>query len=291
MTQETTVRQTQIKGMALVAAGAIGFSTAIIFARSIDGLNAAVITSFRAMSAFLFFSVIALRYRHVVQIRHYRSDLPLLLSLGVTMGMTAVLYVYAVRTTTAANAVLLNNTAPLYVALLGPRLLHEPRPRYTGQSLALAMAGIALVTGIAGLTPTRGEWTGIGAATISGITLGLTMLISRRLGRNVDGLIQGWWSTGVVTLLTLPVALSAPWPALARNLPLLALMGVFAFGLPYLLYFLGLQRIDAQAGSLVALLEPVSGVLIGVLIYQEVPSLWGGIGILLILASIYLISQ
>jgi drug/metabolite transporter (DMT)-like permease len=277
--------------MALVAAGAIGFSAAIIFARSIDGLNAAIITFFRAASAFLLFSLITLKVPRVVQIRRYRSDLPYLLGLGVTMGATAVLYVYAVRTTTAANAVLLNNTAPLYVALLSPWLLNEARPRYTWPSLALAMIGVVLVTGLTGLTPTRGEWTGIGAATLSGLTLGLTLLVSRRLGKQVDGLIQGWWSTGVAALLALPLALLAPWTAVARNLPLLVLMGVFAFGLPYLLYFFGLRRINAQVGSLVALLEPVSGVLIGALLYQEVPSMLGGLGILLILASIYLISK
>jgi drug/metabolite transporter (DMT)-like permease len=202
-----------------------------------------------------------------------------------------VLYVYAVRTTTAANAVLLNNTAPLYVALLSPWLLNEARPRHTWPSLALAMVGVVLVTGLTDLTPTHGEWTGIGAAVISGLTLGLTMLISRRLGKQVDGLIQGWWSTGVAALLALPLALLTPWSAVTRNLPLLVLMGVFAFGLPYLLYFFGLRRVNAQVGSLVALLEPVSGVLIGALLYQEVPSMLGGLGILLILASIYLISK
>ena len=290
MTQSTTKR-TQTTGIALVAAGAIGFSAAIIFAHSIDGLNAAVITGFRALAGFLFFSLLIPAYPHILRVRRYRSDLPRLLGLSVTLGATAVLYIHAVRTTTAANAVLLNNTAPLYVALLSPRLLNEARPRHTWPSLALALIGTALLTALTGLPPTEGEWTGIGAGLLSGLTLGLTLLTSRRLGRQVDGLIQGWWSMGVVALLTLPITLAASRSAVARNLPPLALMGVFAFGLPYLLYFLGLQRINAQAGSLVALLEPVSGVVIGALLYQERPSIWGGIGILLILASIYLISK
>jgi len=276
--------------MALVAAGAVGFSAAIVFARSIEGLNAVTITGFRGLAGFLFFSLLALKYRHVLRVERYRSALPYLLSLGATMGATAVLYVYAVRTTTAANAVLLNNTAPLYVALFGPRFLQEARPRYTWPSLALALTGVALLTGLT-LTPTRGDGGGIGAAVLSGLTLGLTLLLSRRLSHHVDGLIQGWWSTGVTALLALPVALLTPGEVLLRNLPLLALMGIFAFGLPYLLYFLGLQRVSAQVGSLVALLEPVSGVLIGALLYQEVPSAAGGAGILLILVSIYLISR
>jgi drug/metabolite transporter (DMT)-like permease len=49
--------------------------------------------------------------------------------------------------------------------------------------------------------------------------------------------------------------------------------------------------VDAQVASIVALLEPVSGVLIGMLLYGEVPTLLGGLGILMILTSIVLISN
>ena len=45
------------------------------------------------------------------------------LAVGVAFAATMVLYVFANRTTTAANAVFLQATAPLYVLLLGPLLL------------------------------------------------------------------------------------------------------------------------------------------------------------------------
>jgi drug/metabolite transporter (DMT)-like permease len=278
-------------GTACISAGAICFSLAIIFIRSISGISVATLTFFRSLAAFLFFCALALRTPRMRQLRRYRADVPALLALGLTLSATALLYVTAVRLTTAANAVLLNNTAPLYVALLAPALLEEARPRRTWLSLTLALVGIVLVTGVTELRLTRGAWRGILAGALSGVTLALTLLGSRRLGRNVDGLTQTWWGTGVATLLTLPMALATPWSAIAPNLWLLAGMGVFAFGLPYLLYFRGLEQVDAQVASIVALLEPVSGVLIGMLLYGEVPTLLGGLGILMILTSIVLISN
>ena len=46
------------------------------------------------------------------------------------VSATVILYTYAVRHTTAANAVLLVNSAPIYVAVLAPLVLGEPRARY-----------------------------------------------------------------------------------------------------------------------------------------------------------------
>jgi drug/metabolite transporter (DMT)-like permease len=170
-------------------------------------------------------------------------------------------------------------------------LLKETRPRYTWLSLVLALVGVVLVTGVTELTLPHGAWRGILAGALSGVTLALTMLGSRRLGRNVNGLIQVWWGTGVAALLTLPTALATPWSSIAPNLWLLAGMGVTAFGLPYLLYFRGLEHVDTQVASIIALLEPVSGVLIGVFLYQELPTPQGALGVILILISIILISR
>ena len=76
-----------------------------------------------------------------------------------------------------------------------------------------------------------------------------------------------------------------------RDLHLLIPLGVFSLGPSYLLYFLGLQRIPAQVASVVALLEPVSGVLFGLFLFDEIPNLLGVIGGVLIPVSITLISR
>ncbi|MEA3308479.1 MAG: DMT family transporter [Chloroflexota bacterium] len=277
------------QGVALVALGALGFSSGIIFNRCIVGLGALHIAFFRALAGFLFFSALLPRHPQSLRVREYRGAVQYLLGLGLAVGLTAGLYIYAVRQTTAANAVLLNNTSMLYVALLAPWLLGEERPRYTGLSLGLALVGIILIANPASLELRAADTRGIMAGALSGITYAGTMLFSRRLRGRVDGLTQIWWSTGSAALIALPGAFNVPWAAFVHNLPYLLALGIIALASPYLLYFWGLERVKAQVVSVVALLEPVSGILIGLLIYQELPGLLGALGMMLVLVSILLI--
>ncbi len=282
---------TRKHGMMLVAAGAIGFSSIIVFTRLITGLTSPGIAFFRALTSFCFFSALLPWFPATLQIGRYRSEIVRLVGLGLTVGCTGMLYVDAVRYTSAANAVLLNNTSTVYVALLAPWLLREPRGRYTWLSVGLALAGIVCIANPAGLRWASSEFRGIVAAMLSGFSYALTMLLSRRLRGRVSGVTQVWWSTGIAALLALPWAFQAPASVVARNLPFILALGVLAQGLPYMLYFLGLERVPAQVVSIVALLEPVSGILIGMLLYREMPSAIGVVGIFLVLTGITLVSR
>ena len=276
-------------GIAAVALGALGFGSGIIFNRSIVGWSALNIAFFRALVGFAFFTLLLPWHSESLRAHDYQEAVPHLLGLGLAVGLTALLYVYAVRHTTAANAVLLNNTSLLYVALLSPWLLGEERPPYTWLSLALALVGIICIANPAQLELRTGDTRGIIAGALSGITYASAMLFSRCLRGRVAGLTQVWWSMGIAALLTLPWAFNTPWPSFVHNLPFLLALGTIALSLPYLLFFWGLERVAAQVVSVVALLEPVSGVLIGLLFYQELPGSLGALGMGLILVSILLI--
>lgn len=278
-------------GIALVATGAISFSSIIVFTRLITGMTSPNIAFFRALTSFLFFCALLPWSPEMLKMRRYRRNIGVLVGLGIAVGLTGMLYVYAVQYTTAANAVLLNNTSVVYVALLAPWLLREKRPRFTWLSLGLATVGIVCIANPAELGWQSGGLNGIIAGALSGISYSFTMLLSRKLRGHVTGITQVWWSTAIATLLALPWAFLAPWPTVTRNLPYLVALGVAAQGIPYLLYFLGLERVPAQIVSVVALLEPVSGILIGILLYREIPGVLGLTGIALIFASIVLVSK
>ena len=66
---------------------------------------------------------------------------------------------------------------------------------------------------------------------------------------------------------------------------------MISLGVPYLMVFRGLHLIRAQTASITALTEPVSGVLIGLLIFGEVLTPLGAGGVVLILAAIVLIAR
>lgn len=279
------------RGVVLVGIGAFCFSLAIPFVRWTDGLNTTTIAFFRALFGCLFLCTLLIRFREPLNLAAYRPSMPMLVVLGVIVSMTVTLYTYSIQHTTAANAALLVNSAPIYVALLAPVILKEPPARHTWIGLGLAIVGMVCVSNPAHIRLDSGSFSGILAGAVSGLTYAMVIIISRWLRGRVGGLTQTLWSNAIVALLLLPWALQSSGAAVITNLPTLIPLGIFSLGLSYLLYFQGLQRIRAQVVSVVALLEPVSGVLLGLIFFAEVPGLLGWIGGLLILASIYLISR
>ncbi len=279
------------EGLALVVVGSFCFSLAIPFTRWVEGLNASTITFYRALFGFAFLALLSLREREAWRFAAYRPVLPRLLALGGMVSATALLYTYSVRHTAAANAALLVNTAPVYVAVLAPLLLGEPRARYTWLSLVLALGGVTLITDPRGLSLASAELGGVVAGIFSGLGYALVMLLSRSLRGRVGGLTQNLWSNGMVVVLLLPWALRTPATEISVNLPSLIPLGVFSLGLSYLLYFAGLARVRAQVVSVASLFEPVFGVLMGMIFFAEVPGVLGWLGGGLILLSVYLISR
>lgn len=279
------------QGIALITTGAICFSTAIIFIRWTDDLPTTTINFYRALFAFLFLLAFTPRNREPLHVRAYRAQIPRLLVLGGLVCCTALLYTFGVQHTTAANAALLNNSAPLYVAVLGPLVLKEPRARAIWPSLALAITGIVLISDPARLDLSSSNFAGIAASAVSGLTYAVLMVTSRGVRGRVNGLTQNLWTTGFITVVLLPLALRTPAGDVIHNLPVLVPMGILSFGLPYLLYFYGLSRTPVQVVSIVALMEPVAGIVIGFALFGEALGLLGALGAALILSSIVLITR
>ncbi len=107
--EQARVATTRKHGILLVAAGAIGFSSSVVFTRLITGLTSPGLAFFRALTSFLFFSALLPWFPAMFQVRRYRREIVRRVGLGLTVGFTGMLYVYAVPYTTAANAVLLNH--------------------------------------------------------------------------------------------------------------------------------------------------------------------------------------
>ncbi len=279
-------------GVALVAAGALAFSTTVVFTRALGALPVLSIAFFRALGAFVFFSLMLPWHQQTLHPGRYRAAVPYLVGLGLAISGAALLYVFAIQHTTAANAAPLVNTAPLYVAFLGPRLLHEAVPRYRSTGLALALMGLVLISGVLEQGGQAGAGIGLWAGVGSGMAFAAALLLGGRLRGEVEALTQTWWSTGIAALLLTPWGLRTPWELVVRYWPLLLGLGTISLGMGYALYFQGLKwRVSTQVVSVVALLEPVSGALLGAWVLGEIPTLLNGLGMALVLVAIYLITR
>lgn len=279
------------QGIALVMVSAFCFSSAVIFARLTSNLSAVHIAFFRAFFAFLFFCLLLPKYPQALHLRTYRHSIGRLVGLGLAVSATSALFMYAIQNTTAGNASLLVNSAPMYVALLAPLVLKERRGRRVWMNVSLAIGGTVLLSHPSQISLDSRSFGGNLAGTLAGFTFALTMLLSRSLRDRVSGHTQILWSSAIASLLLLPWALQADGQVVQSNLRFLIPLGVISLGTAYLCNFLGLQRVNAQVASVTALFEPVSSIVIGLVLFNEVLGPVNLVGAILILASIYLISR
>ena len=282
---------TNWRGIALVMLSAFCFSSGIIFTRMTTGLSPLQIAFFRAFFAFLFFCCLLPKYPQALYLNTYRNSILRLIGLGMAVTATSALFVYAVQNTTAANASLLINSAPIYVALLAPLFLKERRSRIVWFGVSLAIGGTVMLSNPSQLGFDLRSWSGILAGILSGFTFALVMLLSRSLKDRVNGHTQVLWSSAIASLVLLPWALQTDAPVVMSNLEFLVPLGVIALGAAYFFSFLGLKRVPAQVASVTALSEPVSSIFIGLLLFHEPLGLLSVVGAVLVLASIYLISR
>jgi len=186
-----------------------------------------------------------------------RWTLPVLL-VGASQAATMLLFVSSTKLTTAANAIFLQSTAPLYVLLLAPMLLREPVSRTDLYFLAAFLGGLAIIfVGDASPTstapnPTLGNWLGVA----SGVAWASTVMGYRWAARDPSVFGAALLAGNVIVAL---VAIPLGWPitATARDWSIVAFLGVFQISLSYAFLAIAMREVPALEASLLMLLEPV----------------------------------
>ncbi len=193
--------------------------------------------------------------------------------------------------TTAANAIWLQNTAPLWVFLSGLWLYHEPFDRRNLIPLVSGLAGAAVIMvceSIYVVSPSA--LLGVGLGTLSGAFYAVVVVSLRRLHAfDAAWLIVINQSTSAL-LLSPYVLTHCPLPE-GNQWGMLIAFGVLQLAIPYWLFAQGLKRIPSQEAAAIGLLEPLLVPLWVALAWGELPAVWtfaGGGLILLGLGFRYL---
>jgi drug/metabolite transporter (DMT)-like permease len=181
--------------------------------------------------------------------------------------------VAATKLTTSANAILLAYTAPVYVALLAPRLLGEAtRPR-DWLFVAATLCGMVLFF-LDRLSPTglMGNLVAVGTGMCyAGFTMAMR---GQKDASPVDSAVLGHVLTA---LAGLPFLLAGPMPD-AASLASLLYLGVIQQGISLALYSWAITRIGALEAILIMTLEPILNPVLVALGYGEAPGPWSLIG-------------
>ncbi len=181
-------------------------------------------------------------------------------AVGCAYAATLTLFVAANKTTTAANAIFLQATAPIYLLFLGPLLLREPVRRSDLLVVAAVACGAAFMflgapaASATAPDPARGNL----YAAASGVTWALTVSglrwLERSGGKGV-GITTVMSGNLIAFLLCLPAALPVTHFSVSDGATLLYL-GLFQVGLAYFLLTRSIRHVPALEASTLLMAEP-----------------------------------
>ena len=196
------------------------------------------------------------------------KDSLLLLLSGAAMGVNWILLFQAYRYTTVSVATLCYYFAPVLVTLLSPVLFREKLTRRQLFCFAMATLGLVLITGLEPGSSLRGVLFGLGAA----VFYAAVVLLNKYI-RGVEG-IQRTFLQFVAAIFTL-----IPYVAFTGGVTLekldttgwlcLLIVGLLHTGVTYCLYFSSLKALPGQRAAILSYIDPVTAVLVSVLLLRE----------------------
>jgi len=264
----------QLKGTLAMAGCAFLWSLAGVFIKLMDWQPFAIAGA-RSFIAALFLWAVIRRPRFSF------SKVQVLSALA--YAATMILFVFANKHTTSANAILLQYGAPVYVAILGSVLLKE-KPRLEHWiALAVVCGGMVLffMDSLGG-----GHLLGDLVAVIAGVTFAINIVLIRKQkdASPLDSLLLGHIFTA---LIAGAISLFLPAPVItAKAIFAISALGIVQIGLAAVLFSYGIQRITALESILTAVIEPLFNPLWVFLATGEVPGLRSLSGGAVIIAAV-----
>lgn len=199
---------------------------------------------------------------------------------AIAYTVTVISFVAANKLTTAANAILLQYTSPIYAALFGAWFLGERATRLDWVTIWAAMGGMMLFF-FDDLT-SGGFW-GNMCAVLSGVTFACLVLFMRK--QKNDSPLESIFLGNILTaLIGFPFMLEAI-PS-ASSWVALILAGVLQLGLSQILYSAAIKHVTALEAILIPVIEPVLNPLWVFLVMGEAPGPWAFLGGFIVLAAV-----
>ena len=205
---------------------------------------------------------------------------------------TLTCFVYANKNTTAANAIFLQYTAPVYILILAPFILKE-RFRMTDLiAVVICIAGMSFFF----LEPQDSSnklagnvFAGNISALFSGLFLGLYFLLLRHpKSLRQNPALSVFYGNLIIVLLMIPFLISKPPDEInSKDLIAIIYLGVFQIGVAYILFTKGVaEGVRSLDASIIGFIEPLLNPVWVLIFVGETPSKWALIGGAIIVAAI-----
>jgi drug/metabolite transporter (DMT)-like permease len=217
------------------------------------------------------------------------GDLRRFVLYGLVTALHFLFYIASLEFTSIAHSLAIIYTAPIFIAIMSAVFLGEPLARRKYVGIAVAIIGIAILTGFEPkLTPRMlfGDLLALGSA----ITFGVYSVMGRSQRDRYPLLTYAFTVYGLAALWMAPAAIVAFRPVYSPLAVVgIVLLGVFPLGVGHTLYNAAVRRVHAAYANVIATQEVTGGIILGFLILNEVPSPSSIIGALIALAGIVMV--
>ena len=210
--------------------------------------------------------------RHVSLRPKQSRDGYLLLGQGVLLALHWTAFFQAINVSNVAIGLLSFSSFPLFTAILEPLLLHQRPSRIQIVAALLILPGIFLL--VPSFTLQNQTTLGVMWGVLSGASFALLSVTNRWLGRTYSSLMISLYQDGIAAIVLLPIffftANSFFWTP--QTLLILFILGVVCTALAHTLFIASMRDITAQTASLLASLEPVWGIIFGIVLLGAIPT-------------------
>ncbi|MFC4737692.1 DMT family transporter [Bacillus daqingensis] len=276
----------------LVMAGAALWGTTGLF---VNELNAAGFTPWEVVgirlsfSAALLLAFLSVYDRSLLYVK--LKDLPFFVGTGiVSIAFFNYFFFSVIEGASISLAVVLLYTGPVFVALISRLTFKEPFTARKSAALVLMLLGCVFTVGLlpAGSLSTSGTMIVFGV--LSGFFYALYSIFGKYVSGRYHAMTITTYSMVFGSLFLLPTSRLWEKAELFTGGVILSGLGLalFATVAAYILYTAGLRWIESGRAAILSTVEPVVAIIIGLLVYGEVITVWQGAGMALVIGSVLL---
>ncbi|AEE20165.1 threonine/homoserine efflux transporter RhtA [Dokdonia sp. Hel_I_63] len=213
-----------------------------------------------------------------------RKDMLAIALSGVFMGLHWITYFYSLQLSNVAIGMLSLFTYPVMTSLLEPLFL---KTQFSKMHLLL---GVLVLIGIYFLAPSFDTENDYFLAILIGLLSALcfairNLLVKTKIG-SYNGSVVMWYQTLVIAIMLIPAYFIFDTEGFVAELPYIGLLALITTALGHTMFLFSIKRFSVTAASLMGSVQPIYGIILGIIFLNEIPGWRTVLGGSLILFSV-----
>jgi drug/metabolite transporter (DMT)-like permease len=203
---------------------------------------------------------------------------------GVLMGSHWITYFIALKMSSVAIGMLSVFTYPIITTLLEPIMLNS---KFKKSNLLL---GLMVLVGIYFLTPEisleNDQFKAIGFGVFSALCYSIRNIYMKSKSTEYEGSILMVYQLIIVSLLLSPTLFVYETTGLESSLPAILILAILTTAVGHTLFIYSFRNFTISTASIISSVQPVYGIIIGMIVLAEYPALSTVFGGMLILGTV-----